>query len=213
MSFIHFAKHAGQLHVTIETERLYLESVTAKFLPDYSKMFSDPEVMKTFSTGKPWEEEVIHVTFDGWVTRWKQDDPFSSLCVSKNDDDSQFIGHVVLGHGEKPGQSELAYVLNKLKWGQGYGKEAVHAVVRDYAPALARRNYTLAGEIFTSISATALETNTASIKILENAGLKKVDRLFKHDGKRFVFFANVSDLNNSSNTAEVEKNSPKMKYK
>lgn len=49
----------------------------------------------------------------------------------------------MIGHGDEPGQSEVAYLFMKNHWGKGLGTEAVNAVVKEYAPATVLERYTL----------------------------------------------------------------------
>jgi RimJ/RimL family protein N-acetyltransferase len=92
------------------------------------------------------------------------------LAVFKKDS-GEFIGHVVLEHGDKAGESELAYLFNRPYWGQGYGSEAVSAVVKDYALATMEEGYSLDGKSLEKIVATTRPDNPASVRILEKTGM------------------------------------------
>lgn len=91
----------------------------------------------------------------------------------KNDAD-EFLGHVVAGHGDVPGQSELAFLFMPQHWCQGFGTEAVAAIVKEYAPATVKQGYTLDGEPLNKITATAKPDNPASVRILEKTGMRKI---------------------------------------
>ncbi|QDQ28390.1 GNAT family N-acetyltransferase [Chitinimonas arctica] len=165
-----------RLTVKIRTERLELESLPEPLVPDYCRLFGNPAAMEKYRDGQPWAVERTGARLDIWQTRWREHDPFSSLAVRKRGD-NQFIGQVVLGHGERPGQSELAYVFEPSAWGQHYGTEAVTAVVNDYAPELATREcfrYKLEGAPFESIVATSRLDNWASVKILTGLGMREI---------------------------------------
>lgn len=148
--------------------------------------------MWKFGTGEAWSVAKTEARMDLWISRWNTHDPFSSFAVSKNDDDT-FLGHVVLGHGDQRGQSELAYVFNKPSWGKRYGSEAVSSIVNEYAPELVQRGYQLEGEDFQSITATVRDDNEASFKILKNAGMQRVREEIKFAHLRHVFFKSVND--------------------
>ncbi|MBA3660592.1 MAG: GNAT family N-acetyltransferase [Gammaproteobacteria bacterium] len=186
-------KTTGELHVNLETERLYIESVTTAYLYDYANLLGNPDVMTKFGDGKAWDFDYTKNRVGTWVERWNANDPFSSLSISKNDDDN-FIGHVVLGYGDEPGQAEIAYVFDKSTWGHGYGKEAVSAVVNEYAPELIRQDYQVKGKDFTSITATARPDNEASVRILKSVGMKPIREEVKYGHNRQVFFMGTDEL-------------------
>ena len=195
MPDIYFEKNpeTNQLKVTIETERLIMESTTHSHFSDYKNLFTMPENMYKVMDGNPWSGDKIGEQHHQWVARWNNDSPFSSLAILKNDTD-EFIGHVLLGDGDQPGFAELAYVFDKKFWGQGYGKEVIPIIVQEYAPELVERNYKLIGENFKRIEATARPDNPASINLLKAAGLKKFSEKPKWGQLRHFFFLNIMDL-------------------
>lgn len=177
----------GALKVTIDTERLHIESVTSDRVTNYCDLLGNGEVMAKFGTGEAWSIAQTTQRVNLWVDRWIRNDPFSSFSVSKNDDD-KFIGHVVLGHGDESGQAELAYVFNKPYWSHGYGNETVTSVVNEYAAELHQRDYKIDGVTFSSMIATARDDNQPSSKILENAGMVCIRDEIKYGHNRHVFF-------------------------
>ncbi len=194
---------SGSLHVSIATERLYMESVAPDYLNDYSNLFGNTEIMAKFADGKLWAAAKTKTRVDTWITRWHENDPFSSLAVFKNDND-KFIGHVVLGHGDVPGQSELAYVFDKSIWGKGFGKEAVSTVVKEYAPELVQHGYQVDGKPFLSITATSRQDNEASVKILKSTWMSIVKEEVKYEHNRSIFFISTSELCERHNSHIVE---------
>jgi RimJ/RimL family protein N-acetyltransferase len=150
--------------------------------------------MASFSTGQPWDAPFVKNRVKVWKERWDSNDPFSSLVVSKNEDD-KLIGHVVLGYDQSnSGNAELAYIFDNKFWNQGYGKEAVVPVVKEYAPTLIKKGYKVGTAEFNKIIATTRDDNKASIKILEKAGLKKSGEEKSSGHMRYTFFANTADL-------------------
>ena len=184
------------LTVRIDTERLWLRSVqaTEEDYGDYVSLYGDPEVMSKFATGdtKPRASVEARIN-DTWARRWRENDPYSSLAVFKNDSD-EFLGHVVIGHGDAPGESELAYLFMKKHWGNGFGTEAVTAVVKEYAPATVKEGYTLEGKALEVIMATARPDNPYSVKILEKLGMDKTGEEEKHGALRHHFAIDLSEL-------------------
>lgn len=155
----------NKISVTVQTKRLRIQSVTKEDLPDYVALHSDPMVMEKYATGNTKDADYVEKRITTWTTRWNERDPFSGLCV-RDKKTNEFIGHIVLGHGDRPGQSEIAFLFHKKFWNQGFGKEAVTAIIQDYAPELIRRGYLLEGKPLDEIVATSRQDNTAGVKIL-----------------------------------------------
>lgn len=105
-----------------------------------------------------------------WAKRWQENDPYSGLAIFKKDT-GDFLGHIILGHGDAAGESELAYLFNRAHWRKGYGTEAATAVVKEYAPATVQEGYTLEGKPLGRIVATARPDNPASCRILQKTGM------------------------------------------
>ncbi|HSX11598.1 MAG TPA: GNAT family N-acetyltransferase [Chlamydiales bacterium] len=182
-----FSNAEGHLDVTIETDRLHIRSVeaTEKERDQYVGLFGNPEVMGKYATGETRTREAVEKRInDIWVKRWRKGDPYSGLTVFKDD---EFLGHVVLGHSDTPGQSELAYLFNPQHWHKGYGTEAVTAVVKEYAPATVEKGYLLDGKPLERIVATARVDNPYSVRILEKVGMKRVGEEEKYGAKRHLY--------------------------
>lgn len=106
-----------------------------------------------------------------------------------------FIGHVVLGHGDDPGHSEIAYLIRADKWGQGYGSEAVQGVVQGLAPLLRAYGYQVENGQFRFIDATARPDNPGSGKILANLGMDVVSTSKKFGEQREHYRGKVARPN------------------
>ncbi len=183
----------NHLTVIIGTERLDMCSVATSDLDNYKHLLGKAENMVKYTYGKPYDAQKTQECVDTWAKRWEQDNPFSSFVVSKNDTE-EFIGTVVLGHTQRPGSSELAYIFDHKFWGQGYGKESVVAIVKEYAPALVKKDYRILGNTFTSIEATTRPDNEASVKVLEAAGMRKISEHEKFGHNRYNFFVTLDEL-------------------
>ncbi len=153
--------------VTIETSRLCIQPVRLENLKDYISLFGDPVAMANYATGQTKDAEHVEKRLQGWVTRWADGDPFSGLAIfDKNSGD--FIGHIVLGHGDDPGQSETAILLKPTFWNNGYGREAVSAILEHYAPKLVEMGCMVDGAPFREIVATAKADAVASNRIFSS---------------------------------------------
>jgi len=96
-----------------------------------------------------------------------------------NNGDNDFIGLCLLRkYLDDDGQVELGYVLNQKFWGKGIAGEMAQIMI---AYAL---THTGAREI---VAVTTLQ-NIASQKVLEKAGLKRMDNILK-DGRELAFFS------------------------
>ncbi len=191
-----FLNDHNALTVTIDTNRLHIRSVepSEEDYSSYVALFGDQKVMGKFATGQTKTREDTETRVkDVWVKRWQQNDPYSGLAVFKNDTD-EFIGHVVIGHGDVAGQSELAYLFMKNHWGKGFGTEAVTSVVKEYAPATVQEGYTLDGKTLEKITATTRPDNPGSVKILEKLGMHKIGEEEKYGALRHHFSIDLSEL-------------------
>jgi RimJ/RimL family protein N-acetyltransferase len=161
------------LSVTIESSRLVMQSVERSDVREYHEyLFSDRAVMRGFSTGEVRDRSYVEARLDIWCTRWESGDPFSAFAIRSKA--GEFIGHLALCHGYLPGHSELAYALRPKMWGQGFGGEAVQAVVRGLAPLLRAYGFSINGSRFGVLNATTRSENLASAKVLMGVGMREL---------------------------------------
>jgi len=180
------------LSVSIETKRLHIRSIEpteAEYIR-YAKLFGNAEVMRKYATGETKSKEEMRKRIEAsWALRWKGKDPYSALAVFKKES-GEFLGHIVLGHGDYPGESEAAYIFHKQFWGQGYGGEAVSALIQDYAPATIQEGYLLDGKPLSRIVATIRPDNIASIRIAEKVGMIFAMSETKYGRERHYYIIN-----------------------
>lgn len=190
-STISFTKNVRDgLSVKIETQRLLILSTktTKEEVDQVASVFGDPEVMEKFATGTTRTREQIQARIDtSWGPRWKtQNDPYSGFSVFDKKTGA-FMGVMVLGHGDFPGESEIAYLFHKKFWGQGYASEAVLALVQEYAPATLLEGYTLEGPPLNKIVASSRIDNPASTRILEKTGMQLIKTEEKYGAERNLY--------------------------
>ena len=182
------------LNVTIFTDKLYLRSVQSSDLNVYAALYGDPEVMAKFFDGEPKSREYVQNRIENiWTKRWKEYDPYNSFAVFDRTS-REFLGVITLGHSGHPGESELVGIAKKEFWNRGLATEALHAIVKEYAPATLREGYLLDGKPLAKILATARVDNEASIKLLDRLGmeLQKTDEKF--GALRHHYSINLSQL-------------------
>jgi ribosomal-protein-alanine N-acetyltransferase len=194
---IHFyTSKNGELSVTIDTERLHIRSIesTESDHDNYAALFGDPATVEKFATGKTRTKiEIAERIDNGWVTRWREKDPYSGMAIFKKDTD-EFVGHIVLGHGDLPGESEFAICLKSEHWGKRYGTEALTALIHEYAPATVKQGYRLEGKPLERIIATSRSDNIASCKIIEKLGMRLVYQEEKFGALRNHYTIELSEL-------------------
>jgi RimJ/RimL family protein N-acetyltransferase len=191
--------------IELETDRLFVRAIQTEDTPNYQRVWSDKETMLKYSDNEgqikalgeeKWAENqqaAIAKRIDLLVKRWKEKDPFSAFAVFKKDTD-EFVGHVVVGHGDNPGEASLAYVIYKPYWNQGFGTEAVEAVVKKIFPALKKiheeiyqKPLEVEGAPFTELTATARLDNPYSIKILQKMGMQYVEEKEEYGAPRAFY--------------------------
>lgn len=188
------------LFVSLWTERLLIRSIQPQDLSTYCALFADPLAMEKYANGATRTPAETTQRFENsWLVRWQTGDPFSALAVTLvtpgiDPKDYPVIGHVIMGHGDEPGQSELAYALFPEFWNQGYGWEAVSAVARTFGAELVQKGCEVEGKPFSEIVATTRVDNIASYKILKDLGMQEIGRSEKYGHERVHFSITTENL-------------------
>lgn len=172
-----FSKGEHGLLARIQTARLKLESVAPSDIKDYQALFGNAEVMRMYAAGQPVPSEKIAERINNiWLQRRKNDDPYHGLAI--RDAKGRFIGHAIVGYGDKPGQSEAAVLLHKWAWNKGYATE-IGAGLKEFALETIRQGYLLEGKTLEEITATARLDNKASIQAMQHAKMTETHRTEK----------------------------------
>lgn len=193
---ISFTSDEFGLTVTIDTQRLHIESTKASIeaYDRYAQLFGDKNVMEKYATGETkTRDQMVERIQNTWDKRCKEGDPYSAFSIFLKDT-NVFIGHVILGHGDEPGVSEVACLFHKAYWRQGYGTEAMTALVREYAPATVKEGYLLEGKPLEKVVATARQDNLASCRIQEKIGMHLERTEEKFGAQRNHYAISMSQL-------------------
>lgn len=188
------------LFVSLQTKRLLIRSIQPQDLGAYCALFADPQAMEKYATGTTKTVAETTQRFENsWLVRWQTGDPFSALAITLvipgiDPKGYPVIGHVLTGHGDEPGQSELAYALFPAFWNQGYGWEAVSAVVHTLGAELAQKGCEIEGKPFSEIVSTTRVDNIASYKILKALGMQEIGRSEKYGHERAHFSITIEKL-------------------
>ena len=110
---------------TLETERLWLRPLRESDADDYAALNADPEVM--LHIGEPWDPERSwrHLTFllGHWLLRG------TGSWAVEHKETGAFVGMVGFSSPEGWPGFELAWILARRYWGNGYATEAARAAM------------------------------------------------------------------------------------
>ncbi|WP_395686296.1 GNAT family N-acetyltransferase [Caenimonas koreensis] len=111
----------------VETERLVLRQFTLADHEQYARICADPDVMRYVGMGTPNTPEVTWRVMAGMLGHWQMLGYGLYALTLK---DGTVIGH--FGFIDVMGwpSFELAYVLGRDYWGQGYAREAGVAALK-----------------------------------------------------------------------------------
>jgi RimJ/RimL family protein N-acetyltransferase len=163
----------------IETERLLLRERQASDVAAWAALVTDPDFRRyiPWRKGDETPEERSARALDNLMARWNLEPLAHMGWVIEQRSDGQVVGTGGIEEGESPEDGEIDYFLGKPFWGQGYGKEAAHAMAR-----FAHENTE-----FERLVAYIVPGNTGSIRIAEGLGLK-----FEREVDYLAFFPDPS---------------------
>lgn len=178
--------------LSLQTERLSIHSLRSSDKEDYLKLFQDPVAMAKYATGDPYGEEKAQRIFQKRLATWERQDPFSiyTLIEKKTAAFMGFIGIEAAGKRK----AEVFYAIRPEFWGQGYGREAIHAVFELLLPRLMLRGYQATALPLKKFVATARLDNPASQKMLTGVGFKEEKIVHKYGNWRISFGLFAKDL-------------------
>ena len=148
----------------LETERLLLREPLPGDEEAWAPLLADPDFRRYIPGRRSDEEPVARAARNlrAIAARWEREPVTSAGWVLVRRSDGQLIGTGGVDEGAEPGDGELDYFLGKPFWGQGYGREAAHAMARYAVDALP----------FERLTAYVVPGNTGSIRIAEGLGLR-----------------------------------------
>ena len=147
---------------TLNTSRLSLRSIRAEDVDDFYAVYSDPEVMRYWSTpplpNREAASKLISEIHDGFgrqeLIKW-------GIALHTND---RLIGSVTIFHPDfTHRRAEIGYALGRAHWRQGYMQEALGAVL----------NYAFVELNLHRIEADVDPRNAASVRALERFGFQR----------------------------------------
>lgn len=148
----------------IETARLLLREPLPGDAAAWAPFITDPDFRRYVPVRRSDEtpEERAQRGLTNLASRWAEEPHTSVGWVFARRSDGQVVGTGGVEAGELPGDGELDYRFGKPFWGQGYGREAAHAMSR----------FVLDNLGFQRLTAYIVPGNEASIRIALGLGLR-----------------------------------------
>lgn len=145
------------------TERMLLREFTNGDVEPLVELDSDPEVMHFITGGSPApRSEIVEETLPAFLAYYQDRDGLG-FWVAIERGSEHFLGwfHLRPRPGGDPGEPELGYRLRKSAWGRGLATEGAIALIDHGFGELGLRR----------ISADTMVVHTASIRVMQKAGL------------------------------------------
>ena len=148
----------------IKTERLTLGPITGRDRAEMKAILTDAEVSRTYMIPEFHSEEEVEELF----TR------YCRLSASERFVYGIFLHGKLIGFihevSVKEGEIELGYVISPAEKGKGYATEALRAAIA-----------ALFADGFRVVKAGAFEENGASLRVMDKAGMRRIDMTEEFD--------------------------------
>jgi RimJ/RimL family protein N-acetyltransferase len=159
------------MQVFLETERLLLRRFTEADVDNLFELDSDPAVMHYITGGRTTpRDEIQNEVLPAFLSYYERFEGYGFwAAIEKSTGD--FLGwfHFRPLPDSDPDEVELGYRLRQSAWGKGYGTEGSRALIR--------KGFTEHG--VQRVVAFAVESNAASRRVMEKAGLKHVRTFYQ----------------------------------
>jgi RimJ/RimL family protein N-acetyltransferase len=168
--------------VVLETQRLTLRHLVPNDLNALFELYRDPEVRHYFPDGTRTLEETQQEL--EWFHRGHPKHPQLGLWATVERSSGAFLGRCGLLPWEIEGQHEveLAFLIDKSRWGQGLATEA--------ATAIANHARTVLG--IQRLICLIMPGNTASIRVAQKVGMSFERKLTDEHGLCYVYSCSPS---------------------
>jgi ribosomal-protein-alanine N-acetyltransferase len=151
----------------LQTERLQLQELALTDLPEIHQLHSIPEVDEFNTLGIPETIQVTEALLSDWIWMQKTVPRMSHILAVKLIGTGQFIGLIALNVGKPTYKiAEVWYKIHPDYWRKGYTTEALTALLK----------YGFRDLGLHRIEAGCAVENTASIRVLEKAGMTREGR-------------------------------------
>lgn len=161
----------------LETERLVLKAYTENDKADLINLFTDPAVMKHVGDGvmtdtqaEEWWQKLFDKFYPKGLNIW--------AVFTK---DKVYAGHAgIYQRPTKEKDWEFVYFLRRDAWGKGYATEIARKIIE----------YGLEDLNLPEVFATVDDNHTASIRVLEKAGMSFLRHEYDEEGRFSVYSIN-----------------------
>ena len=164
---------------TIQTPRLTLRPFVAADIPAYAAIRAKPQVVRYLMGGAETAKQaqaIAEARVTWFAGMWDAPGGFGPWAVVEKAS-GRLIGHGGLRRWEALGNApELLYMLDDTTWGKGYASEIAVAALRYGFDVLE----------MDEIVAAAAPENTASIRVMEKAGMRRDPDLITIEGVQAV---------------------------
>ncbi len=158
----------------LETERLFLTQYRPKDRADFIDLISNEKIMRFVEDGKTSVEKAEKL----WAKLEDKSIKIGHHWAVFAKTDKQYAGHCSLSLMKTDKEQwEIGYYLLEKNWGKGYATEIAKRIVR----------YAFDELDLDEVFATVDDDHSASIKVLEKAGLKFLKYEFDEEGRYSVF--------------------------
>ncbi|HEX8683504.1 MAG TPA: GNAT family N-acetyltransferase [Ardenticatenaceae bacterium] len=156
------------MQVFLETERLLLRRFTEADVDNLFELDSDPAVMHYITGGRTTPRDEIENYFLPPFLRYYEG---YGIWAAIEKSTGEFLGWFSFRppEGSSPDVAELGYRLRQSAWGKGYGTEGSRALIR--------KGFT--EHDVQRVVAFAVESNAASRRVMEKAGLLHVRTFYQ----------------------------------
>jgi ribosomal-protein-alanine N-acetyltransferase len=158
----------------VETDRLELRPFTLADHPAYARICADPDVMRYVGAGQPNTPEITWRSMAGMLGHWEMLGYGIWALALRG---GPVIGHC--GYIDVAGWPgfELAYLLGRDHWGQGYAREAAAAALRIAYEDLGRQR----------VISLIRPANAPSIRLAESLGAAREGSVELIGGEALLF--------------------------
>jgi len=158
----------------METERLIFRRYDERDKADFINLFTDAAVMKYVGDGVMNESQAEAF----WLKLFEKLYPQNFNIWAIFDRDGEYVGHAgIYPRPTRREDWEFVYFLNRKSWGKGFATEIARRIIR----------YGFEELNLPEVLATVDDVHTASIHVLEKAGMKHLRDEYDKDGRFFVF--------------------------
>jgi len=159
----------------METERLIFDFYAKKDKADFISLFTDAAVMKHVGDGVMTGERAEAFWLKLFEKLYPQNYKIWAIFAKEN---LRYVGHAGIYPRPTRGEDwEFVYFLNRKSWGKGFATEIARRVIE----------YAFEELNLKKVYATVDDDHSASIRVLEKAGMKFERFEFDRDGRFSVY--------------------------